>query len=242
MSASMPSRPPPSDRIPVRVRSVRDEARDIRSLEFEAVRGGDLPPWPPGAHVLVYPPACPPRAYALCSLPGEAATYRIAVRRDAGTGNTPAQLHALHPGDQLAVSAPHSSFALDEGAERHLLVAGGIGIAPLLSMFRALERGGAEAELHYFARSEDDAAFLAELEGARARGTLHCHFGLSGGATAARLQDLFATAAQRPGAGAGLAIYTCGPAGLMRAVDVAAAANLHAAQLRQQHFGPTLDQ
>lgn len=238
MSASTAPPAHHADRIPVRVRSLRDEARHIHSLELEAVSGESLPEWAPGAHILVYPPGSAGRAYALCSLPGETSTYRIAVRQDGAPKGTPALLRALHPGDQLTVSAPHSAFALDDGAGRHLLIAGGIGIAPLLSMFRALEMGGEKAELHYFARSEDEAAFLAELEGARMRGTLHCHFGLDAGATAARLQDVFASAARLPQEPGGLTAYACGPAGLMRAVSAAAADNqLAPARLRTQHFG-----
>lgn len=238
MQIRVPSSPVHAGTIPVRVRSLREEARDIRSLEFEALGGTPLPAWAPGAHILVYPPGGHARAYALCSLPGENATYRIAVRHDGRPATAPARLHALHPGDRLAVSAPRGSFALDEAAERHLLIAGGIGIAPLLSMFRALERGGRTAELHYFARSADDAAFLAELEGARLRGTLHCHFGLDAGATAARLQGVFATTALAPQQRAGLTVYTCGPAGLMAAVAAAAAANrLPESRLRREDFG-----
>lgn len=223
--------------IPVRVRSLREEARDIRSLELEALAGRSLPAWSPGAHILVHLPNGKARAYALCSLPGETATYRIAVRHDHAPGGTPAWLHALHPGDTLTISPPLGGFGLDDDAGRHLLIAGGIGIAPLLSMFRALERGERSAELHYFARSEDEAAFLAELDGARLRGTLHCHFGLSAGATAARLQDLFAGAACRAGGLAGLTVYTCGPVGLMEAVADAARGNrFDLAHLHQQYF------
>lgn len=237
MLVRAPSPPIHADTIPVRVRSLRDEARDIRSFEFEALSGRTLPAWTPGAHIFVHADGNA-RAYSLCSLPGETSTYRVAVRHaGAASGSVPARLRALHPGDRLAVSTPQNSFALDDSAERHLLIAGGIGIAPLLSMFRALERGGRSAELHYFARSEEDAAFLAELEGARMRGTLHCHFGLNAAATAARLQGVFATAV--PSGHAGLTVYTCGPAGLMAAVTDAATANrLAARHLRQQYFGP----
>lgn len=238
MPAPAPSLQHHANAIPVRVRSLRDEARDIHSLEFEALSGDALPAWTPGAHIVVYPPGAHGRAYALCSLPGETSTYRIAVRQDGAPSGTPALLRALHPGDRLEVSAPRSNFALDDDAGHHLLIAGGIGIAPLLSMFRALERGRRNAELHYFARSEDEAAFLVELEGARLRGTLHCHFGLDAGATAARLQDVFASATRLPQEPGGLTVYTCGPAGLMAAVTDAAAANrLAPARVREQHFG-----
>lgn len=239
MAVRAPSPPVEHASIPVRVRSLRDEAREIRSFEFEALSGRTLPAWTPGAHILVQPPGGSARAYSLCSLPGETATYRIAVRHDGAAGGAPARLHALHPGDRLTVSVPHSSFGLDEQAEQHLLIAGGIGIAPLLSMFRALERGGETAALHYFARSEEDAAFLAELEGARIRGTLHCHFGLNAAATAARLQNVFASAVALTQAVDGLTVYTCGPAGLMAAVSDAAIANrLALDNVRQQYFGP----
>jgi ferredoxin-NADP reductase len=56
---------------------------------------------------------------------------------------------------QALVSAPRNNFPLAEAATRHLLVAGGIGITPLLAMARHLAATGAEFTLHYCAASDD---------------------------------------------------------------------------------------
>src|SRR5436309_1895421 len=63
----------------------------------------------------------------------------------------------LREGDVLESSAPMNNFPLNEAGERHILIAGGIGITPLMSMSRRLAARGAEFTLHYCARSRAEA-------------------------------------------------------------------------------------
>jgi ferredoxin-NADP reductase len=115
-------------------------------------------------------------------------------------------------GDLLRVSLPKNNFALEGSAKRSLLIAGGIGITPLLSMARHLAVRGHEFHLHYFCRSAAHAAFVAELDGELdGRWTLHA--GLSPDATRqtiARLLDVTDAATHS---------YTCGPLPLMQLVE-----------------------
>ena len=71
-------------------------------------------------------------------------------------------MHALKVGDRLRISQPRNNFPL-VSARRHLLVAGGIGITPLLAMMRQLDEEGDDYALHYCARSRTCAAFVPEL-------------------------------------------------------------------------------
>jgi ferredoxin-NADP reductase len=76
-------------------------------------------------------------------------------------------------GDVLSISEPRNNFPL-HSAPHSVLLAGGIGITPLLCMARRLSALGRSYEVLYFARSRQAAAFadvLAEL-GAR----VHWHF------------------------------------------------------------------
>lgn len=70
---------------------------------------------------------------------------------------------AVHAGDILKISAPRNAFPLEGQARHTALLAGGVGITPLLAMAYALQARGASFELHYFVRSRVKAAFLDEL-------------------------------------------------------------------------------
>jgi ferredoxin-NADP reductase len=65
---------------------------------------------------------------------------------------------------RLTISAPRNNFKLHEDAGDSVLVAGGIGITPLLCMGRRLQQQGRPFEFLVFARSRKSAAFVAEVE------------------------------------------------------------------------------
>jgi ferredoxin-NADP reductase len=67
----------------------------------------------------------------------------------------------------LDVSPPSTDFALHEGPQRAVLIAGGVGITPLLPMARELSAAGFEFELHYAARSRAAMAYWAEAQALR---------------------------------------------------------------------------
>jgi len=163
----------------------------IKSYVLQRPDGAPLPPWTAGAHLQVAVPsasAMPPapastqwRHYSLIDLdepgaqPDSPSCYRIAVRlEEAGRGGS-AYLHRqLQPGQALQVRAPANDFALAPDPPRARLLAGGIGITPLMSMATALRRAGAHYELHYAARHRDQLAFAAELQAQHAA-RLHLH-------------------------------------------------------------------
>lgn len=187
------------------VRGVRIEAEGVRSFELAALDGA-LPDWTPGAHVQVQVPGGS-RAYSLCGEPGSA-TYQIAVKREENSRGGSAYMHGLAPGDRLRIGVPRNLFALDPAAGHHVLIAGGIGITPLLAMLRQLAASGASHELHYCARSGSHAAFietLSRIPGA----SVHSYFGCD----SAQTRDLVAGLLVDRRAGA--IAYCCGPAPLM---------------------------
>jgi vanillate O-demethylase ferredoxin subunit len=214
--------------INVLVRGVRIEAQDIRSFELVAQPGEQLPAWLPGAHVQVHLPGLISRAYSLCNHAGETDCYRIAVKLETQSRGGSRAMHALAPGDRLQTSAPRNLFELDAGAQRHVLIAGGIGITPLYAMFNALQ-GSAACEMHYFTRSDAHAAFADRLQ----RGTT-LHAGLAVTETAGALSAIMA----RHAGFERTTFYTCGPAAFMNAVEHAlATAGIPPAQLRSERFG-----
>ena len=125
-----------------------------------------LRPFEPGAHIGVETPSGAMRQYSLVN-DGRAPTrYVIALKREPGSrGGSRSMVEDTAVGGTLRVDAPANSFPLTE-APGYLLVAGGIGIAPILAMANRLDEEGRPFRLIYCTRS---AAETAYLDGMRAR-------------------------------------------------------------------------
>lgn len=218
--------------IEVIIRAMRLEAEGILGLELVAADGAPLPPFEAGAHIDLHLPNGLIRQYSLCNDPRERHRYRIAVLRDAASrGGSQAVYELLRIGQRLSISAPRNLFALDEQAPRSLLLAGGIGITPLLSMAWRLHAIGADFALHQCVRSTKLAAFRERLASApfAARTHLHCDDDAS-----EQKLDLPALLAAEP---AGSQLYVCGPNGFMEYVlDSARALGWAEDRLHREYF------
>jgi vanillate monooxygenase ferredoxin subunit len=203
----------------LRVLSRTVEAEGICGFELASPDGAALPPFTAGAHLDVHLPGGLTRQYSLCSDPADTHRYRIAVLREAASRGGSAAMHEqVHAGGLLATSLPRNSFPLADGATRHLLLAGGIGVTPLLSMARHLARTGADFHLHYATRSAARTAFAAELAAVPWAQRVSVHH--DDGAPAQRLDLPRVLAAP----GAGHHLYVCGPTGFIDAVRAEARA------------------
>lgn len=89
--------------------------------------------------------------------------YRIAVRRAPDSRGGSLYMWSLKPGARIEVSTPASLFEVDWSKKSYCLIAGGIGITPIVGIAGALMRRNAQLALHYAVKSRRDAAFLAEL-------------------------------------------------------------------------------
>lgn len=199
------------------VRAIEALTPRIRLLELVAAPGGELPPFTAGAHIDVDMPAIEGRSYSLLNDPRERQHYRIAVLREEMSRGGSAFIHdQVAVGDVLTATGPVNNFPLSPAADLHILIAGGIGITPMLSMVEQLLADGKEFHLHYCARAREDAIFVAALE-ARLGGRVTFHFD---GGDPARGLDIAALLAKKP---PGAHVYVCGPRGMIRAVREAAA-------------------
>lgn len=208
----------------VRVARKRQEAQGIASFELVHPEGQALPPFSAGAHVDVYLPGAIVRPYSICSAPHERSRYLLCVLREPDSRGGSGALHdAVAVGDVLRIGAPRNLFALQPGAAHHLLLAGGIGITPLLSMAHALAQEGAGFALHYAVQALERAALLADIAqaGLAPHATLYCRDGGGSGGSAGTRMDIGALVA---GAPAGTHVYACGPVRFVQAVQAAAAA------------------
>jgi len=202
-----------SELLDVRVKRVTVEAEDIRSFEFVDPRAKVLPPFTAGAHLDVHLPNGLVRQFSLCNDPREAHRYVVAVLREPGGRGGSACMHdVVREGDEVTITVPRNHFPLHEDARRHLLIAGGIGITPILAMVRRLAALGADYTLHYCTRSPQKTAFRTELMAEPFAG--HVRFHHDGGDPAKGL-DVRALLAQVE---TGTHVYCCGPIGLMHAV------------------------
>ena len=185
------------------------EAQGIISLQLRLSTGGPLPRFSAGAHIDVHLPNGQVRQYSLCGDPLEEDFYEIAILREAqGRGGSKSAHDDLREGDTLRISAPRNHFPLAE-APHSLLLAGGIGITPLLAMARQLHADGASFELHYCARSRSRAAFAGCLAESEFAHRIHFHF--DDGPSVQRLD----IGALLQSASTASHLYVCGPSGFM---------------------------
>jgi vanillate O-demethylase ferredoxin subunit len=216
----------------VRVARKAREAEDICTYELVDVDGRPLPAFSAGSHIDVTLPDGRTRQYSLCNDPGESHRFLIAVLREAtGRGGSRVVHDAVHEGDVLQISAPKNHFALVHDASRSVLLAGGIGITPILCMAERLAHAGADFEMHYCTRSRHRTAFLDRIAESGFADRVHFHFDDEGPASRPDFGALFA----QPSAGSH--VYVCGPGGFIEAaLGAARAAGWPAAHLHHESF------
>ncbi len=190
--------------------TVRDSAMAaelIRSIEMVPADGGALPAFEAGAHVEVTLPDGTTRPYSLIAFDGPDAqpprAFRVAVRLDEGGDGGSRYMHGLRAGDRVEISVPRNDFPLAADDAPALLIAGGIGVTPIISMAGALQAQGRPYRFVYAARSRAALAFGAELAAQHGdRLEVHCDDEAGGPLDLAPL-----IAGMAPGAH----LYVCGP-------------------------------
>jgi tetrachlorobenzoquinone reductase len=206
--------------VEVRVERISYEAENINSYELVAPNGGELVPFTAGGHIDLHLPNGMIRSYSLLNDQQERRRYVIAVNKDAASRGGSSFIHdTIRAGDLITVSHPRNNFALHEAAEHSVLIAGGIGITPLMSMVRRLEDLGRTWELFYAARTRFAAAFLEELSAVRPNVHLNLHADFDD-ERAGRLFDIAGIVAKAP---ANAHLYCCGPVPMLEAFETAAA-------------------
>lgn len=220
------------ENLSVKVVKKTTEAEGIASYELARADGSPLPAFSAGSHIDVQLPGGLTRQYSLCNDAAEQHRYRIAVLRDAASrGGSLAMHDAVHEGDTLQISAPRNHFPLQH-ASRSLLLAGGIGVTPLLCMAQRLAAIDADFALHYCTRSPARTAFRDEIAASRFAGKVHFHH--DDGDAGQKLDAPALLAGPQPGTH----LYICGPAGFIEhVVGTARALGWPEAQIHLEYFG-----
>ena len=197
-----------SDLIAVQVRHKHTEAQQVCSLELVPLDGQALPAFEAGAHIDVHINAQLCRQYSLCNAPHERHRYQIAVLREpASRGGSAAVHEQIAVGDVLHISAPKNHFALHAAARHHVLIAGGIGVTPILAMAQQLAKAECSFEVHYCGRSADKMAFTDTLKALAQQGAVHLYMDDAG----QRLDPALVLGTPT----ADTHMYVCGPQGFI---------------------------
>ena len=213
-----------------RVSATVDEAEDCRSFYLTPEDGRPLPRFEPGQYLTFHLPTADRmrplvRCYSLSERPRED-FYRVTIKRTA-EGRGSKYFHGeVHPGGTLEVEAPQGAFFLDPTDDLPLvLVSGGIGVTPIMSMAAALVHRRDSRPIYVFTgfRSSREHPFRVRLaEVAASVPNLHLDVSYSrplptdrlgleyhhrGHVDAARLRRVLPSSNFR--------FYVCGPAAMM---------------------------
>jgi ferredoxin-NADP reductase len=199
----------------LQIAELAHETDRVLRLKLRSSDGQPLPSWTPGAHIDIECGSSDGKArqYSLCGDPQAADTYEVAIlREDAGRGGS-AWLHAhARAGASLKIRGPRNHFRLDTTASRLVLIAGGIGITPIMAMADEARRRGIDYELHYAGKTREAMPMLQALQALHgARLVLHT-------SSEGRRLDL---AEMLREATPGTKVYACGPARLLEGVEQA---------------------
>jgi vanillate O-demethylase ferredoxin subunit len=215
--------------IELRVAEARPAGPGIRRLTLRDPDGWPLPRVRPGAHLDLHVPGVGPRAYSLCGDPSVQDAWTVAVKLEAESRGGSTWVHGLREGDPVAASMPRCTFPLAEGATRHVMIAGGIGVTPFLAMAPVLERTGADWTLHLLHR-----------------GALPCPDELARWLASGHAVAHDTAVMPRPSLDAllgprqpGLQAYCCGPLAMIDAFEQATAA-WPSGTARAEHFVPPI--
>ena len=214
------------------IASRHQQADGIISLALAPVGAGALPTFEAGAHVDVDVAPGVMRQYSLCSDPADNRRYEIAVLLEPESRGGSAGVHRTFVvGRTIRIGRPRNNFPLTAAAKRSLLLAGGIGITPLLSMMHDLERRHADFAVHYCARSRARAAFLGRLNGAAFAAKVKLHFDDGPDAQRFNASDVLCRHDE------GMHLYVCGPRGFIdHILDEASRAGWPSNCIHVEHF------
>ncbi len=191
-------------------------ARGIQRFELIDPAGGELPPFTAGAHIRIKTPSGAVRQYSLSNDPAERHRYVIAVKREHdGRGGSMSLVDQVRAGQTVEAGMPENLFGLDPKARSFVLIAGGIGITPMMAMARHLAAEGERPfKLYYLTRNPESTAFLQEIQDADFASSVVVHHDHGDPDQAYDLWPVL----EKPGTLAGRHVYCCGPKPLMDAV------------------------
>jgi len=198
----------------LRLVSIAYAAEGTNTYEFGLPDGSVLPAYQPGAHIGLHLPNGIAREYSLTRPYKAGEGYVVGIKRDPASKGGSRYIHDnLRVGQILEIDGPKNNFPLHTGDAPAVLIAGGIGVTPIWCMAQHLETQSRAFELHYAARTREEAAFLKEMTPLGAK--LHLHIDAEQGG---RFLDVGAIVRAAP---ANAHLYCCGPLPMLEAFEKA---------------------
>ncbi|RYY76893.1 MAG: oxidoreductase [Gammaproteobacteria bacterium] len=194
-----------SEKLFLRVSRIRELSSNVRAIQLRSKNDTELPLVSAGARLAIPfqgGSANELRDFYLCSDPTQREFYEIAVPSE----NAP----ALTDGAEIECEPPTNSFLLHADASPAVLIAEGIGIAPLLTIANTLALRGRRFQLHYAGLNKSEMAFADELQTKYPR---HTYFYYTDQAQHINVMDLLANA---PG---NSLFYACGSQTLLENIE-----------------------
>ena len=211
-------------RLTLQVADVSLTAPAVKRFVLRSLDGSDLPAYPAGAHIDLFTETGLRRSYSLAGDPADRRQYVLGVRREEDSrGGSSWVFDQLSAKSEVTASVPRNSFALAADATMHTLIAGGIGITPILAMGHELKARSENYHLHYCTPNEVETPFLEEVRSVFGP-KVTFHYDDGNPAKGLDVQALLADS------GPGQHIYVCGPAGLVES------ARLHSSHWPEETF------
>jgi ferredoxin-NADP reductase len=202
-----------AETIPVEVAAIEQVTPLIKQFTLCPVGGGQLPPFSGGCHVIVVMHGGERtfrNPYSLMGSPRDLSCYQIAVRRhDQGRGGSLFMHQEVRAGTRLEVAHPVNLFPLAKLARKHIFVAGGVGITPIMAMVDDVLSSPVPWELHYRVRGPEHDHFGRQLRSENGSG-VHLYYDSCG-----QTPNFRRILANQP---LGTHVYTCGAGEMVEAV------------------------
>jgi len=207
------------------------EGGNIAVMEFESATSTTLPKVEAGAHIDVHLPNGMVRQYSLCQNPNDEGKFRLGILRDPESrGGSVSAFDEIKDGMQIQVSEPKNLFPLLK-AKHSVLIGGGIGITPLITMAYQLAHEGASFELHYCGASPEKCAFVDEIKNGELAKHTTFHFKSEGASHRAFFESAIKDIDSESH------IYTCGPVGFMDwVINLATTHDFPEQQIHKEYF------
>ena len=203
----------------VKVADVNREADGVISLTIADVNGRVLPRWSAGSHIDLIvgdeQSGLYERKYSLCGKADDASAYEIAIlREDEGRGGSCYIHDQVTVGSRFKIRGPKNHFKLNEESNHYILIAGGIGITPIMAMADRLKKLGKDYIIHYAGHSRSTMSYIDRLQ-LDHKGKLALHISDEG--TRIFLPEITKEA------GTDKQVYACGPERLLSDLEALSA-------------------
>ncbi len=187
--------------------AILDVAKDTKSFIFEPIGKDEFPAFTSGSHININLPSGKIRSYSLVNPSYEKNKYQIAVKLERNGKGGSKELHEnIVEGSELIISTPKNNFLLYEDVQKYILIAGGIGITPFISMAHKLIELDKHFEFHICAKEETEIPFRYELQNWTFAPNTEIHLDKNG-KSSIDLSKVLATPNDNT------LVYICGPTG-----------------------------